>query len=77
MRQLGITEFKARCIEELKTVQRTGESLLVTLRERPIATINPYREVPRKRELGKLRGRMTIHADIVHVGSEDEWEINK
>ena len=77
MKQLGISEFKAKCIEELKTVQRTGEPLLVTLRAKPIATIHPYQEVPRKRELGKLRGRMTIHADIVQVESEDEWEMNR
>ena len=28
------------------------------------------------RELGKLQGRMTIHDDIVHTDSEDEWEMN-
>ena len=77
MKKVGISEFKAKCIEELKTVQSTGESLLVTLRTKPIATIHPYREVPRKRELGKLRGRMTIHGDIVHSGSETEWEMNE
>ena len=77
MRTLGISEFKARCIDELKTVQRTGEPPLVTLRNQPIATVNPYRESPPKRTLGKLRGRMTIHADIVHSDFEGEWEMDK
>ena len=77
MKTLGISEFKAKCIDELKTVQRTGESLLVTLRKRPIATVNPYRESPQKRILGKLRGRMTIHADIVHSDLEGEWEMDE
>ncbi len=76
MKRLGISEFKAKCIDELKTVQRTGESLLVTLRKRPIATVNPYREKPPKRTLGKLRGRMTIHDDIVHSDLGDEWEMD-
>ena len=56
MKTMGISEFKAKCIEELKTVHDTGESLVVTLRKRPIATVGPYRETPRKRELGSLRG---------------------
>ncbi len=78
MKKLGISEFKAKCINELKTVQETGESLLVTWRKRPIATINPYREeVPAKRILGKLKGRMVIHGDIVHADFEDDWEMER
>ena len=75
MKTLGISEFKAKCIEELKKVQRTGEPLLVTLRKRPIATIHPYCETPPRRELGALRGRMTIRADLVRHSFEDEWEL--
>jgi hypothetical protein len=75
MKTLGISEFKAKCIEELKTVQRTGEPLLVTLRRRPIVIVHPYQEKPAKRILGKLRGRMTIRGDIVRSDSEDEWEM--
>ena len=41
MKEIGISEFKAKCIDELKKVQRTGEPLLVTLNKRPIATVNP------------------------------------
>jgi antitoxin (DNA-binding transcriptional repressor) of toxin-antitoxin stability system len=75
MKRLGIAEFKAKCIDALKTVQRTGDPLIVTLRKQPIATITPYRETPRKRTLGALRGRMEIHGDIVHSNSGDEREM--
>jgi hypothetical protein len=75
MRTLGISEFKARCIDELKAVQRTGEPLVVTLRKQPIVSIHQYRETPAKRVLGKLRGRLTIHDDIVRSDSEEEWEM--
>ena len=30
MKTMGISEFKAKCIEELKTVHATGESLVIT-----------------------------------------------
>ena len=77
MKTLGISEFKARCIEELKTVQRTGEPLLVTLRSRPIATVIPYREEPTRRVLGKLGGRMKIQGDIVRADFGEEWEMDR
>ena len=74
MKTMGISEFKAKCIEEVKTVHATGESLVLTRRKRPIATVHPYRETPRRRELGSLRGRMTIHGDVVHCDFSDHWE---
>ena len=75
MRTLGISEFKAKCIEELKKVQRSGEPLVVTLRKQPIASVEPYQELPRKRVLGATPGRMTIHGDIVHSDFQQEWEM--
>ncbi len=74
MKTMGISEFKAKCIEELKTVHATGASLVITWRKRPIARVEPYRETPPRRELGSLRGRMTIHGDLVHCDFSDHWE---
>ena len=74
MKTMGISEFKAKCIEELKTVHATGESLVVTWRNRPIARVEPWRETPHRRELGSLRGRMTVHGDVVHCDFSDHWE---
>jgi len=76
MKTVKISEFKAKCIEQLKTVEVTGEPLVVTLRNRPIVTVHPYRTAECKRKLGALKGRMTIHGDIVNFGNEDEWEMN-
>ena len=78
MKEIGISEFKAKCIDKLKTVKITGEPLMVTLRKRPIAVINPYIEdASRKRELGKLRGRITVHGNIVHSDFMDEWDMEQ
>lgn len=78
MKEIGISEFKAKCIDKLKTVQKSGEPLLVTLRKRPIAVIKPYIEnTSRKRELGTMRGWITIHGDIVHTDFADEWEMEQ
>jgi hypothetical protein len=78
MKELGISEFKAKCIDALKTVQETKEPLLITLRKWPIATIHPYREeAPPQRVLGKLKGRIAIQGDIVHTDFADDWEMDK
>ena len=78
MKEISISEFKAKCIDKLKSVQKTVEPLLVTLRKRPIAVVDPYIEnVSRKRELGTMRGWITIHGDIVRSDFADEWEMEQ
>lgn len=75
MKTVQISEFKAKCIEQLKAVQATGEPVVVTRRHQPIAIIHPYRASQPQRRLGALKGRMAIHGDIVHIDSEDAWEM--
>jgi len=78
MKEIGISELKAKCIDELKTVQYTGEPLLVTLRKRPIVVISPYTgKIPDKRELGTLQGQISIHGDIVSTDFVNEWEFEQ
>ena len=74
LKTMGISEFKEKCIEELKSVHDTRESLVITMGTRPIATVNPYRGSSGKRQLGSLRGRMAIHGDIVNCDFPDQWE---
>jgi prevent-host-death family protein len=54
-------QFKARCLGILDQVARTGESVVVTKRGKPVAQVVPVREKPLK----SLRGSVTILADIV------------
>ena len=75
METVKISEFKAKCIDALKRVRDSGEPLVVTLRNQPIATVTPFQETTPTRRLGALRGRMQIHADIVHTDGEDDWEM--
>ncbi|MBM3267260.1 MAG: type II toxin-antitoxin system Phd/YefM family antitoxin [Candidatus Sericytochromatia bacterium] len=74
MKTIGISEFKAGCIQLLKDVQRTREPLVVTHRGRPLARIEPVPEVERK-VLGSLRHMGEIRADLLAVDFTDEWEM--
>jgi len=73
-RHIQISEFKARCIEALRDVDRTRRPLIVTLRGKPIAVVEPVSE---QRALGTLQGECVIHGDLVAGDFDAEWEMNR
>lgn len=75
MKTMIISEFKAKCIGTLKDVQESREPVLITLRGRPIAEIDPVGDVPAGRRLGAQRGAVRITGDIVNFTFADEWEM--
>ena len=75
MKAVIISEFKAKCIAILKEVERTGEPVVVTLRGRPMARVEPFRkEVPAKR-LGVLKDSMRFRRDLVRIDTTEDWEM--
>ena len=76
MKTMPVSEFKAKCIAALKEVSRSREPMVVTLRGKPIVTIQPFAEFPSGKQLGGLRGKMAIHGDIVHMDSTDDWDMS-
>jgi prevent-host-death family protein len=61
---MSAADFKARCLESMDTVERTGRSVIVTKRGRPVAVLAPVRE-RRSSAYGFMKGRMQILGDIV------------
>ena len=51
--------------------------MIVTLRGKPLVTIQPFEELPQGKQLGGLKGKMTIHVDLVHSESTDDWDMLK
>lgn len=75
MKTMVVSELKAKCTAVLREAQRSGEPILVTRHGRPIARIEPIAGPGAERRLGVHRGRMKIKGDIVHTGTEDDWEM--
>ena len=75
MKTITLSEFKAKCIAILKQAQRSGESIVVTRRGHPLATIEPIVNQAPPRKLGALKGKMKIKGDIVHADFSDDWEM--
>ena len=72
MKTMIISDFKAKCIATLKTVEHSRESIVVTRRGKPIAEIDPV-AIAQGRVLGAQRGCMTIKGDIVRSDFADDW----
>jgi len=75
MKTMIISEFKAKCISVLKEVESEREPVLITLRGRPIAEIEPVQVAPSERQLGTQRGSVAIKGDIIASDFADDWEM--
>ncbi|MGD0945835.1 MAG: type II toxin-antitoxin system prevent-host-death family antitoxin [Candidatus Binatia bacterium] len=77
MKSMLVSDFKAKCIAVLKEVQRSGEPVLVTLRGRPMARVEPFADAEKRKELGALKGSMRIRRDLVRSDTTADWEMLK
>jgi prevent-host-death family protein len=77
-KEMLISEFKARCIAELKRVHQTGQPLIVTLRGKPIARVEAVRSPAEPAvKLGSRRGHARIKGNLIKIDFSDEWEMNR
>jgi prevent-host-death family protein len=61
---IGAAEFKARCLELMDQVAKTGNAIVITKRGKPVARLAPV--AARRRTLvGALKGHIRITGDIV------------
>lgn len=77
MKHILVSEFKAKCIAILKDVERSGESVVVTLRGRPLVRVEAVSNPARGKQLGALKGSMRIRRNIVRADTTGDWEMLK
>ena len=73
-KSLSVSEFKSKSLGLLEEVSRTGESIIVTKRGKPIAKVIPFAEAGDKLVLGKLRGTVTEELDIITPFGARLWK---
>lgn len=77
MKEVAISEFKAKCLSLLEQVQKTKKPLLVTRFGKPIAEVLPAS--PRAGAgdwIGSMKGTFEILGDIVSpADDEQDWEV--
>ncbi len=79
MKEVAISEFKAKCLAMLEEVQKTKESLLVTKFGKPVAEVNPPSPTQEERSwVGSMKGEIKFLGDIVApVFDESDWKDSK
>jgi prevent-host-death family protein len=75
MKEVAISEFKAKCLALLDQVQKTKKPILVTRFGKPVAEIVPHAPAPSADWMGSMKGTVKILGDIVSpTTDEQEWE---
>jgi prevent-host-death family protein len=79
MKEIAISEFKAKCLGILEEVRKTRKPVRVTRFGQPVAEVVPPAPEERPRRwLGSMAGTIEILGDIVGpTGSEDDWEASR
>jgi prevent-host-death family protein len=79
VKEIAISEFKAKCLAILEQVRKTHKPIRVTRFGEPMAEVVP--PSPQKRPsnwLGCMQGTGRILGDIVNpVGEESDWEASR
>lgn len=77
MKQIAISEFKAKCLAILDQVQKTKRPVRITRRGKPIAEVVPPSPAAVPKDwMGFMKGKMKIVGDIVSPASDpDDWEV--
>jgi prevent-host-death family protein len=80
-RVLSATEFKAKCLACLTEIEKSGDSITITRRGRPVAVVGPVKRKPFKPLMDSWKGRIKFEGDIVNthfhwdaMGPESESE---
>jgi prevent-host-death family protein len=79
MKEVAISEFKAKCLGMLEEVRKTRRPIRVTRFGEPVAeVVPPSADKPKGRQLGSMVGTAEILGDIVGpIGSLDDWDALK
>ena len=73
-RLVTATELKAKCLAILDEIDDRGDTITVTKRGRPVATLQPIRKKPWKSPKGAWIGKVQIIGDIVSFDTSQLWD---
>ena len=76
VKEIAISEFKAKCLALLDQVQKTKKPLLITRFGKPVAEVVPPSAVVPANWMGSMRDKIEILGDIISpANDESEWEV--
>jgi prevent-host-death family protein len=73
-RLVTATELKAKCLALLDEVDDKGDTITVTKRGRPVATLQPVKKKHWRSPKGAWIGKVQIVGDIVNFDTSHLWD---
>jgi prevent-host-death family protein len=75
MREVAISEFKAKCLALLAQVQKTKHPIRITRFGKPVAEVIPPSVRASENWMGSMKDKIEILGDIVSpANDESDWE---
>jgi prevent-host-death family protein len=75
MKEIAISEFKAKCLALLEQVQKTKKPIRVTRFGKPVAEVVPPSSTPSADWMGSMKDTIEIVGDVVSPANEEsDWE---
>lgn len=75
MKEIAISEFKAKCLALLDQVQKSKQPILITRFGKPVAEVIPPSPPPQTAWIGSMKDTIEIVGDIVSpANDENDWE---
>jgi prevent-host-death family protein len=76
MTEIGISEFKAKCLSLVEQVQKTKKPIRITKFGKPIADVVPAAPEATRDWMGSMKDSIEILGDIVApANDESDWEV--
>jgi len=76
MKEVAISEFKAKCLAILDQVQKTKHPIRITRFGKPVAEIVPPTVKAPKDWLDSMKGEIEILGDVISPASDPkDWEV--
>lgn len=76
MKEIAISEFKAKCLAIVEDVRKTRHPVRITKFGKVVAELVAPAPKPPKDLFGFMRGKMDIVGDIISPATDpDDWEV--
>lgn len=77
MREIAISEFKAKCLAIVEEVNKTKHPVQITKFGKVVAELGPPKPKPAPADwMGSMKGEVKILGDIISPASDPEdWEV--
>lgn len=75
-RRVGAGEFKATCLKLMDEVEETGEEIIITKRNRPVAKLVPASREGLRPFVGRSRGIISASREDLMAPIGEDWEVD-